>query len=116
MPRILPHAAVTDARGASAFHALRRERSSGIAIRNAWNCHHCMDKMERPSYSPWIMRGDAVEEIPIADPPFVHQPLIQTIVDKANGQGRCPSTGETAARTARVIEDCLAEFKARRRR
>jgi hypothetical protein len=59
------------------------------------------------------MRGDAVEEIPIADPPSVHQPLIQTIVDEMNGVGHCPSSGETAARTARVIEDCLAEFKCR---
>ncbi len=70
----------------------------------------------RPPVPIRIMRGDAVEEIPIADPPFVHQPLIQTIVDEMNGAGHCPSNGETAARTARVIEDCLAEFNARRKR
>jgi hypothetical protein len=61
------------------------------------------------------MRGDTVEEVPVADPPYVHQPLIQTIVDEVSGAGRCPSNGETAARTARVIEDCLAEFNARRK-
>jgi predicted dehydrogenase len=70
----------------------------------------------RPPVPIRIMRGDTVEEIPIADPPFVHQPLIQTIVDEMNGQGRCPSNGETAARTARVLEDCLAEFNAGRKR
>jgi predicted dehydrogenase len=69
----------------------------------------------RPPVAIRLMRGDAVEEFPVADPPYTHQPLIQTIVDEMNGRGRCPSTGETAARTARVIEDCLAEFNARRR-
>jgi len=69
----------------------------------------------RPPVAIRLMRGDAVEEFPVADPPYTHQPLIQTIVDEMNGSGRCPSTGETAARTSRVIEDCLAEFNARRR-
>jgi 1,5-anhydro-D-fructose reductase (1,5-anhydro-D-mannitol-forming) len=58
-----------------------------------------------------IIRGDRVEEMPIADPAYVHQPLIQTIVDEMNGKGRCPSTAESAARTARVIDDTLAEFR-----
>jgi predicted dehydrogenase len=69
----------------------------------------------RPPVPIRIMRGDTVEEVPVADPPYVHQPLIQTIVDEVSGAGRCPSNGETAARTARVIEDCLAEFNARRK-
>ncbi len=63
-----------------------------------------------------IMRGDAVEEMPVADPPYVHQPLIQSIVDELNGTGRCPSTAESALRTARVIDDSLAEFRARQAR
>jgi len=70
----------------------------------------------RPPVPIRLMRGSTVEEFPVADPPYVHQPLIQTIVDEMNGLGRCPSTGETAARTARVIEDCLAEFNAARNR
>ena len=70
----------------------------------------------RPPVPIRLMRGDAVEEIPVADPPYVHQPLIQAIVDEMNGVGRCPSDGETAARTARVIEDSLAEFNAARQR
>jgi len=68
----------------------------------------------RPPAPIRLMRGASVEEFPIADPPFVHLPLIQTIVDEVNGRGRCPSTGESAARTARVIDDCLAEFNAKR--
>ena len=70
----------------------------------------------RPPVPIRLMRGDSVEEFPVSDPPYVHQPLIQTIVDEMNGMGRCPSTGETAARTAHVIEDCLAEFNASRKR
>ncbi len=70
----------------------------------------------RPPMPIRVLRGDAVEEIPVADPPYVHQPLIQTIVDEINGVGRCASNGGTAARTARVVEDCLAEFTAQRQR
>ena len=62
-----------------------------------------------------ICRGAAVEEIPAADPDHVHQPLIQTIVDELNGSGRCPSTGDTAARTARVMDAILADFRAESR-
>jgi 1,5-anhydro-D-fructose reductase (1,5-anhydro-D-mannitol-forming) len=51
-----------------------------------------------------LTRGDKCEEFPVADPPHVHQPLIQTIVDEMNGRGRCPSTGESALRTARVMD------------
>ena len=60
-----------------------------------------------------LTRGDEVETIATDDPPFVHQPLVQTIVDELNGQGRCPSAPESALRTAQVIEATLAEFRAR---
>jgi predicted dehydrogenase len=61
-----------------------------------------------------LLRGDAVDEFAVADPPHVHQPLIQAIVDEMNGVGRAPSTGESAARTAHVIDDILADFRAGR--
>jgi predicted dehydrogenase len=57
-----------------------------------------------------LYRGEAVEEIKVDDPPHVHQPLIQTIVDEMNGIGKCPSTGETASRTAWVMDRLLAEY------
>jgi len=62
-----------------------------------------------------IYNGDAVEELPAGDPDHVHQPLIQTIVDELNGSGRCPSTGESGARTAKVMEAILADFRAQSR-
>jgi hypothetical protein len=61
-----------------------------------------------------LIRGDTVEAFPIADPPYTHQPLVQTIVDEINGHGACPSTPASAMRTARVIETVLAEFNAAR--
>jgi predicted dehydrogenase len=59
-----------------------------------------------------LHRGNAVEEIPLDDPPHVHQPLIQSIVNELNGRGRAPSTGETAARTAWVMDEMLKGFRA----
>jgi hypothetical protein len=44
----------------------------------------------------------------------VHQPLIQTIVDEMNGKGKCPSTGESGARTARFMDQLLDEFYGRK--
>jgi predicted dehydrogenase len=62
-----------------------------------------------------VMRGNAIEEIPVDDPPHVHQPLIQTIVDELTGRGSCPSTGESGARTTWVVDEILREFRARSR-
>jgi len=62
-----------------------------------------------------IYRGDSLEELRIGDPDHVHQPLIQTIVDELNGSGHCPSTGESGARTAKVMEGILADFRAQSR-
>jgi len=61
-----------------------------------------------------VYRGNAVEEIPIGDPPHVHQPMIQSIVDELNGLGRAASTGESAARTAWVMDRILEEFRPQR--
>jgi predicted dehydrogenase len=66
----------------------------------------------RPPDPIRVHRGDAIEEFPVADPPFVHEPLIQTIVDEMNGRGRCPSDGASAARTSWVIDEALREFRA----
>lgn len=46
----------------------------------------------------------------LPNPPHVQQPLIQTIVDDLLGRGRCESTGETALRTARVMDTVLESY------
>jgi predicted dehydrogenase len=51
--------------------------------------------------------ADGVEQFDIPHPPHVQQPLIQSIVDELNGVGTCPSTGESAARSAWVMDRML---------
>lgn len=60
-----------------------------------------------------IERGSEMEELPIGDPPHVHQPLVQTIIDELNGIGACPSTGESGARTTRVVDAILQDYRNR---
>ena len=52
-----------------------------------------------------------VTEFAIDNPPHVHQPLTQTIVDELNGLGHCPSTGESGARTTWVMDQLLETYK-----
>ncbi len=52
-----------------------------------------------------------IEEV--RNPPHVHQPLIQTIVDELRGHGVCPSTGESGARTSWVLDRCVADYYGR---
>ena len=44
------------------------------------------------------------------NPPHVHQPLIQTIVNELRGQGRCESSGECGARASWVMDRCLEGY------
>jgi 1,5-anhydro-D-fructose reductase (1,5-anhydro-D-mannitol-forming) len=54
-----------------------------------------------------IPRDGERRVLPIRNPPHVHQPLIQTIVDELRGRGRCESTGESGARASWVMDRCL---------
>lgn len=55
--------------------------------------------------------GDAPPEVYEPAPePHVHQGLVQTVVDALLGRGVCPSTGESAARTAAVMDRVLAGY------
>lgn len=45
-------------------------------------------------------------------PSTVQQPLIQSVVDELLGRGHCPSTGDSALRTSRVIDTILADHRA----
>jgi predicted dehydrogenase len=62
-----------------------------------------------------LVTGDDTREFAISFPPHVQQPLIQTVVDALNGEGTCPSTGESGARTSRVIDAILEDYRARSR-
>jgi 1,5-anhydro-D-fructose reductase (1,5-anhydro-D-mannitol-forming) len=67
--------------------------------------------------TPVFADGDVIvsasggrDTIALRNPPHVHQPLIQTIVDELRGRGRCESTGESAARASWVMDRCLESF------
>ncbi len=57
-----------------------------------------------------LVRAGDVTEIERPNPQHIQQPLIQTVVDDLLGRGRCPSTGESAARTSRVLDEALAGY------
>ncbi|MNI09494.1 1,5-anhydro-D-fructose reductase [compost metagenome] len=51
-----------------------------------------------------LINVDGEQSLIIPNPPHIQQPLIQTIVNELLGLGICPSTGESASRTNRVME------------
>jgi predicted dehydrogenase len=53
---------------------------------------------------------NGTEEIVRPNPATIQQPLIQSIVDELHGRGVCPSTGESAARTSRVMDTALSRY------
>ena len=52
-----------------------------------------------------------VQELHFEPPEHVQQPLLQTVVDELLGCGTCPSTGRTAARTSRVMDQIVAGYQ-----
>lgn len=58
-----------------------------------------------------LHRGNETEEFPFARPAHVHSGLVETIVSELTGGNlKCPSTGPSAARTSRVMDDVLSSF------
>ncbi|MCG8605035.1 Gfo/Idh/MocA family oxidoreductase [bacterium] len=51
------------------------------------------------------------EEFRVGKPDHIQQPLIETVVDALLGRGECPSTGETAARTNRVMDEIVCDWR-----
>jgi 1,5-anhydro-D-fructose reductase (1,5-anhydro-D-mannitol-forming) len=67
---------------------------------------------------PMFTDGDVVissdrgeRRFPVRNPPHVHQPLVETIVQELMGRGRCDSTAESGCRTAKVMETCLSGYR-----
>ena len=53
---------------------------------------------------------DGIQKIECPHPPTIQEPLVTTIVAELLGHGKCHSTGDTALRTARVMDTVLAGF------
>lgn len=54
-----------------------------------------------------LITGEGVIEYAFDYPQHIEQPLIQTVVNELIGLGRCPSRGESAARTSWVMDRML---------
>jgi predicted dehydrogenase len=92
--------------------------ASGVPGTGVWNFNADapLDRLrfvgsEGTLVTPVFVDGDVVvtreeksEVHAIRNPPHVHQPLIQTIVDELRGRGRCESTGDSGARTSWVLD------------
>jgi len=61
-----------------------------------------------------LVADGSVRELPVSFPRHIQQPLIQTVVDALNDRGECPSTGESGARTTRLMDAILEEYRTRR--
>lgn len=61
-----------------------------------------------------LRRKEAEETFVFRNPPHVHQPLIQSVVNHLHGRGQCESTGESGARASWAMDQCIATFYARR--
>lgn len=99
---------------------------SGVLGTGLWcfTTHHRADEVEIVGSAGRIVfstfgGGDPVrletestaEQFAIPHPEHIQQPMIQAIVDELNGSGQSPSTGETAARTSRVMDQLLAGWR-----
>ena len=59
------------------------------------------------SFAPITLRNSAQQRFDIAPPPHVQQPLLESVVRALRGEGECPSTGQSGARTSRIMEQII---------
>lgn len=59
-----------------------------------------------------ISTNNESEQIVIDHPGHIQQPHIQSIVDEILGQGKCPSHGDSAARTSWVMDEIIKDWRA----
>ncbi len=61
--------------------------------------------------SPFTLTSDrGVQIFDIGYPEHVHQPLVETIIAELNGNGQCPSTGQTGSRSNWFIDQILKTY------
>ena len=58
-----------------------------------------------------LARGNETEEFHFPRPEHIQQDMIQAVVDQLTGRGESPSTGRSAARTSRVIDALLEDWR-----
>ncbi len=85
----------------SAFDDLDRVEIIGSRGRLAFSTFGANDPVQ-------LVTTEGATEFRIPHPPHVQQPLIQTVVDDLLGIGVCRSSGESGARTTRVMDAMLS--------
>jgi 1,5-anhydro-D-fructose reductase (1,5-anhydro-D-mannitol-forming) len=60
----------------------------------------------------FLRRDGKSETLTFRNPPHIHQPFIQTLVNQLLGSGICESTGDSGARTSRIMDLCLESYYA----
>ena len=58
-----------------------------------------------------LVRGTERLEFTDEYPVHIHEPLVKTVVEALRGRGVCPSTGVSAARTNRVMDQILVQYR-----
>ena len=102
-------------------HVSFRFNAGGVPGNGVWNfaAPEALDRLEFTGERGSIrlsVFGDEPVEVEVhgrlerlsrPNPKHVAQPLIQTVVDDLLGRGTCPSTGESALRASRVMDQVL---------
>ncbi len=57
-----------------------------------------------------LQSSDSEQTFDLPNPKTIQEPLIQTMVNELRGEGSCPSTGATAARTSHVMDAALQGY------
>jgi 1,5-anhydro-D-fructose reductase (1,5-anhydro-D-mannitol-forming) len=95
---------------------------SGLAGTGVWNFNAdrssdgivvsgTVGELHMPVFTdgPLVVKAEGREQVlSFQNPPHVHQPLVQTIVDELLGRGSCESPGRSGARASWVMDRCLA--------
>lgn len=69
-------------------------------------------KISYSTFEPMPVRletAKGVKEFDLGTPKHIQQPLIKTVVDELLERGKCPSTGTTAARTNKVMDEIFKD-------
>ncbi len=70
-------------------------------------------KISYPTFAPTPVRLETEgeeEEFVLLPPENIQQPLIETVVADVLGKGSCPSTGVSAVRTSRVMDEVVRAY------
>jgi predicted dehydrogenase len=57
-----------------------------------------------------VSDNEGSKELNFTNPEHISQNLVQQIVDELRGKGKCVSTGESAARTSRVMDEMVRNY------